>query len=40
MNSPSDYEDEDKSEDNFGCLIAVLGIVAIYMLIAIVLAMI
>lgn len=40
MNSPSDYEDEDKSDEDFGCLIAVLSIVAIYMLIAIVLAVI
>ena len=39
MNSPSDYEDEDKSDEDFGCLIAVLGVVVIYALIAIVLAM-
>jgi hypothetical protein len=39
MSCPSDYDDEDKSEEEFGCLIAVLGVVVIYALIAIVLAM-
>ena len=36
MNSPSDYEEE---EEDYGCLIPVLAIVAVYTLIAIVLAM-